>query len=146
MVGDAEDSDGERVRLFVGQVPCSMAEEEILAVEAVTASCTAKDNAVPSGGRWLGPAGTDAAVTDGAQRKHAAIGRRAAEAPPPSPLRPPPASSLNKGRGKREKRREGEEKNVQLACGSHITAKIDTSVRFGESSSINSFAIYIGAE
>uniref|UniRef100_I1NLU1 Uncharacterized protein n=1 Tax=Oryza glaberrima TaxID=4538 RepID=I1NLU1_ORYGL len=73
MVGDAEDGDGKRVRLFVGQVPCSMAEEEILAVEAATASCMAKDSAVPSGGRWLGPAGTDAAVTDGAQRKHAAI-------------------------------------------------------------------------
>uniref|UniRef100_A0A0E0A676 Uncharacterized protein n=1 Tax=Oryza glumipatula TaxID=40148 RepID=A0A0E0A676_9ORYZ len=33
MAGEAEDGDGERLRLFVGQVPCSMAEEEILAVD-----------------------------------------------------------------------------------------------------------------
>ncbi|BAT10545.1 Os10g0368700 [Oryza sativa Japonica Group] len=37
MAGDAEDGDGERVRLFIGQVPCSMAEEEILAVDRVAA-------------------------------------------------------------------------------------------------------------
>ncbi|BAS96598.1 Os06g0193700 [Oryza sativa Japonica Group] len=33
MAGEAEDGDGERLRLFVSQVPCSMAEEEILAVD-----------------------------------------------------------------------------------------------------------------
>uniref|UniRef100_A0A0D3HCW2 RRM domain-containing protein n=1 Tax=Oryza barthii TaxID=65489 RepID=A0A0D3HCW2_9ORYZ len=37
MAGDAEDGDGERVRLFIGQVPYSMAEEEILAVDRVAA-------------------------------------------------------------------------------------------------------------
>ncbi|KAF2943299.1 hypothetical protein DAI22_02g055050 [Oryza sativa Japonica Group] len=103
MAGDAEDGDGERVQLFVGQVPSCMAEEEILAVEAATASCTAMDSAVSSRGRWLGPAG----------RMPPSWTARSGSTPP-SPLRPPPASSLNKGRGKREKRREGDEKNVQL--------------------------------
>uniref|UniRef100_A0A0E0DS92 Uncharacterized protein n=1 Tax=Oryza meridionalis TaxID=40149 RepID=A0A0E0DS92_9ORYZ len=93
MAGDAEDGDGERVRLFVGQVPCSMAEEKILAVEAAMASCTAMDSAVPSGGRWLGPAGPDAAVADGAQWKHAAIAA-------------PPAAGLLTEEGKREERKE----------------------------------------
>ncbi len=109
MAGDAEDGDGERVQLFVGQVPSCMAEEEILAVEAATASCTAMDSAVSSRGRWLGPAG----------RMPPSWTARSGSTPP-SPLRPPPASSLNKGRGKREKRREGDEKNVQLTCGSHV--------------------------
>uniref|UniRef100_A0A0D3EV66 Uncharacterized protein n=1 Tax=Oryza barthii TaxID=65489 RepID=A0A0D3EV66_9ORYZ len=37
MTGDAEDDDGKKMWLFVGQVPRSTAEEEILAVDCTAA-------------------------------------------------------------------------------------------------------------
>nr|BAD35278.1 hypothetical protein [Oryza sativa Japonica Group]BAD35635.1 hypothetical protein [Oryza sativa Japonica Group] len=68
MAGEAEDGDGERLRLFVSQVPPEVQMTTWIALppprslEAATASCTATDSAVPSGGRRLGPAGPDAAT------------------------------------------------------------------------------------
>uniref|UniRef100_A0A0E0F6M3 Uncharacterized protein n=1 Tax=Oryza meridionalis TaxID=40149 RepID=A0A0E0F6M3_9ORYZ len=139
MAGEAEDGDSERLWLFVGQVPCSMAEEEILAVDraALVPTTPPSTTTAPPCSRSEGASGSpddnlDRPATAAEPRPQRRARRRTAPsrqeeggwAPqgqtplpwttrsgstPPSPLRPLSASSLKKKRGKREKRREGEE-------------------------------------
>ncbi|BAD68164.1 hypothetical protein [Oryza sativa Japonica Group] len=110
MTGDAEDDDGERMWLFVGQVPRSMAEEEILAVDRTAArandATVIHDYAAVFTFRLqkrLGPAGPDAAAADCAQRKHAAIAT------------PPATGLLTEEEEGSEKREEKDKKKKRAA-------------------------------